>query len=122
MSKTAVMEEIDKLYAGAPLVSGVEKMAISYGKQVMREDIVYGWHFTTHAPQVMKGDSIITFDEWYEGISPLAFEEELMANMFEAGDISFAEFKAFLRDDLKDLYDEWVENAKSYKVQKDETV
>lgn len=124
MDKMEMVAEIIRLYdenkqlrsmAGVhhePVVqmSALEKMAVELGRERMKELYVFGWHFEYYAPKVTKTDGeIMTFKEWYDSITPKAFEEDLMIEMFNAGKVTFDEFKFFLEEPLREFYDKEVE-------------
>ena len=138
MDKMEMVEEIIRLYdenkelqsmvgvTREPVVqmSAAEKMAVEVGREYMKKFYVFGWHFDHYAPKVTNSNGdILPFKEWYDSITPKAFEEDLMVEMFNAGKVTFDEFKFFLEAPLTEFYEEKVENEQAlHKEESDETV
>ena len=140
MNKMQMIEEIIRLYdeneklkfivgaekSSEPTVnmSEMEKMAVEVGRETMKSTYVFGWHFDYYAPKVTDSNGkIIPFKEWYDSITPKSFEEDLMVEMFNAGKVTFDEFKYFLEEPLKEFYEEKVENEQAlHREDSNETV
>ena len=138
MDKMEMVEEIIRLYdenkklqsmvcvhhEPAVQMSAVEKMAVEFGREAMKHQFVFGWHFDYYAPKVAGRDGeILAFKEWYDSITPKAFDEELMIKMFNEGKVRFEEFKYFLEEPLKEFYEEKVENEQAlHREDSNETV
>ena len=138
MDKMEMVEEILRLYdenkklqsmvcvchEPAVQMSALEKMAVELGREAMKDRFVFGWHFDYYAPKVTnRNGEILTFKEWYDSITPKAFDEDLMVKMFNEGKTGFNEFKYFLEAPLKEFYEEKVENEQAlHKEDSNETV